>query len=126
MTEGVSSALPQSKPCGFASSLGEGASGEKGDVPLPSTHYVRSHLPQGDGFCAGRKLCGFAKGPISEGAGAAAAATGGVVTAGDRGGSFPRSAALSQKAALQMPPAVTPPPVKMRLERSAERDKREI
>ena len=36
------------------------------------------------------------------------------------------SAALSQKAALQMPLAVTTPPVKMRLERSAERDKREI
>ena len=37
-----------------------------------------------------------------------------------------RSAALSQKAALQMPLAVTTPPGKMRLERSAERDKREI
>ena len=37
-----------------------------------------------------------------------------------------RSAALSQKAALQLPFAFTPPPVKMRLERSAERDKREI
>ena len=37
-----------------------------------------------------------------------------------------RSAALSQKAALQLPLAVTTPPVKMRLERSAERDKREI
>ena len=37
-----------------------------------------------------------------------------------------RSAALSQKAALQMPLAVTTPPVKMRWERSAERDKREI
>ena len=37
-----------------------------------------------------------------------------------------RSAALSQKAALQMPLAVTTPPVKMRLERSAERDKSEI
>ena len=36
------------------------------------------------------------------------------------------SAALSQKAALQMPFAVTAPPVEMRLERSAERDKREI
>ena len=36
-----------------------------------------------------------------------------------------RSAALSQKAALQLPFAFTPPPVKMRLERSAERDKRE-
>ena len=37
-----------------------------------------------------------------------------------------RSAALSQKAALQMPFTVTTPLVKMRLERSAERDKREI
>ena len=37
-----------------------------------------------------------------------------------------RSAALSQKAALQMPFAVTTPPVKMRLERPAGRDKREI
>ncbi len=37
-----------------------------------------------------------------------------------------RSAALSQKAALQLPFSVTTPPVKMRLERSAERDKREI
>ena len=37
-----------------------------------------------------------------------------------------RSAALSQKAALQMPLAVMTPPVKMRFERSAERDKREI
>ena len=36
------------------------------------------------------------------------------------------SAALSQKAALQMPFAATTPPVKMRLSRSAERDKREI
>ena len=37
-----------------------------------------------------------------------------------------RSAALSKKAALQMPFSVMTPPVKMRLERSAERDKREI
>jgi hypothetical protein len=37
-----------------------------------------------------------------------------------------RNAALSQKAALQMPFPSTAPPVKMRLERSAERDKREI
>ena len=36
------------------------------------------------------------------------------------------SAALAQQAALQMPFAVTTPPVEMRLERSAERDKREI
>ncbi len=35
------------------------------------------------------------------------------------------SAALAQQAALQMPFAATTPPVKMRLERSAERDKRE-
>jgi len=39
---------------------------------------------------------------------------------------IPRSAALSQKAALQMPFPSTTLPVKMRLERSAERDKREI
>jgi len=37
-----------------------------------------------------------------------------------------RSGAFSQKAALQMPFTVTTPPVKRRLERSAERDKREI
>mgnify|MGYP004536805791 FL=1 len=37
-----------------------------------------------------------------------------------------RSAALSQKAALHLPFAVTTPPVKMRLERPAGRDKREI
>ena len=36
------------------------------------------------------------------------------------------SAALSQKAALHLPFPSTTPPVKMRLERSAERDKREI
>ena len=35
------------------------------------------------------------------------------------------SAALSQKAALQMPFSSTPPPVKMRLSRPAGRDKRE-
>ena len=40
--------------------------------------------------------------------------------------SFPHSAALSQKAALQMLFAVTTPPVKMCLERPAGRDKREI
>ena len=49
------------------------------------------------------------------------------VTVGDREGEDAnRSAALSQKAALQMPFAFTTSPVKMRLERSAERDKREI
>ena len=37
-----------------------------------------------------------------------------------------RSAALAQQAALQMPFSSTTPLVKMRLERSAERDKREI
>ncbi len=37
-----------------------------------------------------------------------------------------RSGAFSQKAALQMLLSVTTPPVKRRLERSAERDKREI
>ena len=44
----------------------------------------------------------------------------------ERASLLSRSAALSQKAALQMPFAATTPPVKMRLERSAERDKREI
>ena len=39
---------------------------------------------------------------------------------------FPRSAALSQKAARQLSFPSTTPLVKMRLERSAERDKREI
>ena len=49
------------------------------------------------------------------------------VTAGDgEGEDADHSAALSQKAALQMQFGVTTPPVKMRLERSAERDKREI
>ena len=37
-----------------------------------------------------------------------------------------RSAALAQQAALQRPFSYTTPLVKMRLERSAERDKREI
>ena len=44
----------------------------------------------------------------------------------ERASLLSRSAALSQKAALQMLFAFTTPPVKMRLERSAERDKREI
>ena len=39
---------------------------------------------------------------------------------------IPRSAALSQKAARHLSFPSTTPPVKMRLERSAERDKREI
>ena len=37
-----------------------------------------------------------------------------------------RSAALPQEAALHLPFSITTPPVKMRLKRSAERDKREI
>ena len=45
--------LPQSKPDGFDSSLGEGASGETGH------------------FTVCRKLCRHAKGPILEGAGIA-------------------------------------------------------
>ena len=49
------------------------------------------------------------------------------VTAGDgEGEDVDHSAALLQKAARQMPFSFTTPPVKMRLERSAERDKREI
>ena len=53
-------------------------------------------------------------------------ATGGVQPAAIPAQTIPRSAALSQKAALQLPFSVTTPPVKMRLERSAERDKRKI
>ena len=44
----------------------------------------------------------------------------------ERASLLSRSATLSQKAALQMLFSFTTPPVKMRLERSAERDKREI
>ena len=125
MTEGVSSALPQSKPCGFASSLGEGASGDVGKFPfflraascLHPHPALRATFPRpGEGFCCSGKLSGI---PISR-------PLGELSPQATEGGNFPRSAALSQKAALQMPPAVTPPPVKMRLERSAERDKREI
>ena len=82
--------LPQSKPDGFASSLGEGASGapanfalEPETVPLcqrphprggchgaavtggvqartPSVIAARCHLPQGDGFSSGGKVSGIA------------------------------------------------------------------
>ena len=30
------------------------------EIPLPSAHCVRSHLPQGDGFRANQKLCRIA------------------------------------------------------------------
>ena len=35
--------------------------GKHGEKPLPSAHCVRSHLPQGDGFSGGGKLCGSAE-----------------------------------------------------------------
>ena len=87
----------------------------------PQSRYARQ-LPQGDANPL--RLTAFASSP-----------EGGAFThlpvsadkAPPLGGSgHARSAALSQKAALQMPLTVTTPPVKMRLERSAERDKREI
>ena len=31
------------------------------ELPLPSAHYVRSHLPQGDGFSGSGKVSGIAK-----------------------------------------------------------------
>ena len=97
--------LPQSKPDGFDSSLGEGASGETGHFTvLPET------LPP-------------CQRPHPRGGWHRAAMTGGVAK---RASPLSCSAALSQKAALQMPFPATTPPVKMRLERSAERDKREI
>ena len=81
------------------------------------------HLPQGDGFSGGGKLCGNAERRPLGGAGERSE-TEGVLPASIL--VLARSAALSQKAALQMPFSSTTPPVKMRLERSAERDKREI
>ena len=66
--------LPQSKPDGFASSLGEGASGETRKFaikpetfplrqrPPPQAHYVRQ-LPQGDAFALCRKLYRYRQKP---------------------------------------------------------------
>ena len=86
--------------------------------PLPSAPVGRSHLPQGDGFSGGGKVSSIAiRRPLGGAGCERSEQTEGVLS---------RSAALSQKAALQMPFAVTTSPVKMRLERSAERDKREI
>ena len=59
-------------------------------------------LPLGGSLWHGGKVFGFAKGPISEGA----------VAVGDWGSFIPRSAALSQKAALHLPFSVTTPLVK--------------
>ena len=100
----------------------------KRKVCLPGSYPFRQslrlcHLPQGDGFSGGGKLCGNAERRPPGGAGERSE-TEGVLHASIL--VLPRSAALPQKAALQMPfPSMTPP-VKMRLERSAERDKREI
>ena len=146
--------LPQSKPDGFASSLWEGASGETGHfavqpgtfppcqgphprggcrrrrlgefapVAYPFRQSLRlCHLPQGDGCSGGGKLCGNAERRPLGGAGERSE-TEGVLPASIL--VLARSAALSQKAALHLLFSSTTPPVKMRLERSAERDKREI
>ena len=121
--------------------------------PLPSAPVGRSHLPQGDGFSDGGKVCGSAKrgnprkptppvaygdSPLWDGAlGIAGKFPAKVQSARTRQrlpprGScqsrqaltegvqpacakqcFPRSAALSQKAALQMSLPSTTPPVKI-------------
>ena len=94
----------------------------KRKVCLPGSYPFRQslrlcHLPQGDGFSGGGKLCGNAERRPPGGAGERSE-TEGVLHASIL--VLPRSAALPQKAALQMPfPSMTPP-VKMRLERSAE------
>ena len=77
----------------------------------------QSTFPKGTAFCGGGKVSGSAQRRPLGGAGFAQQRLRGY---------FSRSAALSQKAALQMLFSSTTPPVKMRLERSAERDKREI
>ena len=146
--------------CGF---IGQG----DGEKNLPSAPVGRSHLPQGDGFSGGGKVCGSAKrlplggagfaqqrlrgysreqtppvaygdSPLWDGALGMAgkfpakvqsartrqrlpprgscqsrqALTEGVQPAESLQKTFPRSAALSQKAALQMPLPSTTPPVK--------------
>ena len=72
---------------------------------------LRDTFPKGAPFGAAAKFPATAKSrPLGEGG----------IAVGDDGRGVPRRAALSQKAALQMPfPSMTPP-VKMRLERSAE------
>ena len=70
-------------------------------IPLPSAHCVRSHLPQGDGFSGGGKVSGIAIRRPLGGAGERSEPEG-----------VSRSAALSQKAVLQLPFAFTTPPVK--------------
>ena len=100
-------------------SVGKFSSG----LALSVTAYAVPPLPKGEALARpytlhfSRKLYRHAKGSPLGRAGALAP---------ERARKLSRSAALSQKAALQMPLAVTTPPVKMRLERSAERDKREI
>ena len=69
-------------------------------LPAPSG---REPLACPETLCFSWKLHRYAKGPISEGA----------VAVGDWGSFIPRCAALSQKAARQLPFSSTPPPVKM-------------
>ena len=103
--------LPQSKPDGFASSLGEGASGETRKFaikpetfplrqrPPPQAHYVRQ-LPQGDAFalCWKPYRCHQKPSPW---------------------GRWLDAKRQDGRGIPQLPFAVTTPPVKMCLERSA-------
>ena len=69
----VKEITPSVKPCGFASSLGEGASGGSGKRPRP-LRRLRASSPKGRASGVPHtlrlkwKLYRYAKGPISEGA----------------------------------------------------------
>ena len=87
----------------------------KRKVCLPGSYPFRQslrlcHLPQGDGFSGGGKLCGNAERRPPGGAGERSE-TEGVLPASIL--VLPRSAALSRKAARQLPFPSTTPPVKM-------------
>ena len=105
--------LPQSTLASFARSTGKLACPE---VTPSVIACGDATFPKGTAFGGGGKVSDTAQRRPLGGAGERSETEGGV----------PRSAALSQKAALQMLFPATTPPVKMRLERSAERDKREI
>ena len=77
----------------------------------PQARLCRASSPKGTPYGNAGNFIATAKSrPLGEGG----------IAVGDDGRGIRRSAALSQKAALQMPFPATTPPVKMRLERSAE------
>ena len=82
--------------------------GREGERQMPRYPFRlaasrQATFPKGTAELPQSKPDGFAKGPISEGA----------VAVGDWGSFIPRCAALSQKAARQLPFSSTTPPVKM-------------